>query len=344
MNEKNGEESNQQAGKPSLALTAGDPAGIGPEIVLKTLAHPEVTAAARIFVVGHEASLRTVARDLKLKWPFASVTDVLPERGRGGRPVLLKVDAEAASDGILAGQISANAGKLAAAAVEKAVEMIHHKTVDGIVTAPIHKEALALAGSPDVGHTEMLARLTGTKQVGMLFWSEKFSVALLTTHMSLREAVRKVTRARIERMLKLLDKQWLLLFGERPRIGVAALNPHAGEGGRFGVEEMREISPAIERAVERGITVAGPIAADTVFTRARREDYDVVLALYHDQATIPVKTLCEHRAVNVTIGLPFIRTSVDHGTAMDIAGRGIANEESLVQAILTAARLARRSE
>ncbi len=324
-------------GRPVLAVTMGDPCGIGPEIVLRALADERVAGVARLLVLGDEAHLRRVARDLRLRWPFGAVVREPPAGRRWERPQLLDL-ANVPAD-VLPGQVSAAAGKAAGEAIERAVALAMDGAVDGIVTGPIHKEALSLAGYTDPGHTEMLARLSGAKQVGMMFWAPSLAVGLLTTHLALREAIRKVRRARVARMLRLFDREWRRFFGEPPRIAVAGLNPHAGERGRFGVEELEELVPAIEEVAGKGMAATGPWPADTVFQRALAGEFDLVLALYHDQGTIPVKLACGHEAVNVTVGLPFVRTSVDHGTAMDIAGKGVASPESLVAAILAAARL-----
>lgn len=324
--------------RPVLAVTMGDPCGIGPEVLLKALADPRC-AAARLLVCGDESWLRKTARDLRLRWPFAGVVnDFLPNR-RWDRPLLL--DLKNVPGHALPGQISAEGGRAAGQAIEKAVALAMDRLVDGIVTAPIHKEALSLSGYHDPGHTEMLARLTGTRRVAMVFWTGDFMVSNLTTHLSLREAIGKVRKKKILDHLQLLDREWQRFFHQKPKIGVAALNPHGGEGNRFGTEESREVIPAIEAARAAGIVAYGPISADSIFTQARDGQFELVLALYHDQATIPVKTLYGKRAVNVTFGLPFIRTSVDHGTAMDIAGKGMATEESLVQAVLCGVRFAR---
>jgi 4-phospho-D-threonate 3-dehydrogenase / 4-phospho-D-erythronate 3-dehydrogenase len=326
--------------RPLLAVTVGDPCGIGPEIVLKGLAD-ERAAAARLIAIGDERNLRLTSRELRLKWPFAAVVKEVPEERRWDRPLLR--DIGSGGENLVPGQVCAAAGRIAAASIEKAAALASSRVVDGIVTAPIHKEALSLAGVDDPGHTEMLARLTGTPRVAMLFWTEDFSVALLTTHMALTEAIRRIRKTRILEQLVFVEKEWSRYLGRRPRIAVAGLNPHSGEGGRFGVEEERDIAPAIEAARKKGLLVSGPVPPDAVFGAARG-NFDLVFALYHDQATIPVKFHYGQKAVNVTLGLPFVRTSVDHGTAMDIAGKGIASEESLLQAIRLAVRLVRAPE
>lgn len=328
--------------KPRLAITVGDPCGIGPEIVLKALADPRLADAARLLVLGDEPFLRRTARALKLRWPFAAVIRGSAPVERAERPTLY--DLEDVSPDLVPGQVSALAGRSALEAIDKAVVFAQEGVVEGIVTSPIHKEAIGLAGCPDPGHTEILLRRTGVPRVAMLFWTEDFSVALLTTHMSLTEAIRSVRARRILDQLTFVEREWARHLGRRPRIAVAGLNPHSGEGGRFGTEELRHVVPAIQQARAKGLSVRGPVPPDAVFSQAREGQYDLVFALYHDQATIPVKLCYGRRAVNVTLGLPFVRTSVDHGTAMDIAGKGVADPESLVQAVLLAARLCRSGE
>lgn len=326
--------------RPALAITCGDPCGIGPEIVLKALHQPRVQKACIPLVVGDEAWLRGVSRELKLEWPFARTVRDPRELQPIDRPQLL--DLQNVERQLRPGQIAAAAGRAAGEAIEAAVALAGSGAAQAVATAPLHKESLAAAGYTDPGHTEMLQRLTDAPEVGMVFWSTKLSVALLSTHLALKDAMRVITATRIERKLRFLDAEWQRWFGARPRIAIAALNPHAGEGGRFGLEEIRQIGPGIEGARRRGLAVAGPFPADTVFQRVRDGEFDVVLAMYHDQGTIPVKLLCGYDAVNVTLGLPFMRTSPDHGTAMEIAGRGVASEQGMVQALLVAARFAAR--
>ncbi|HEX7140318.1 MAG TPA: 4-hydroxythreonine-4-phosphate dehydrogenase PdxA, partial [Vicinamibacterales bacterium] len=213
--------------------------------------------------------------------------------------------------------------------------------VDAIATAPVNKEAFGLAGLPWTGHTDLLGHLTGTRRVAMMFYSEPLRVVLATVHVPLAAVSRALTMETMQATIELTADE-LPRFGyERPRIGVAGLNPHAGEHGLFGDEERNAIAPAIGACRARGIDVSGPFPGDTVFVRARRGEFDVVIACYHDQGLIPIKLLAFGQAVNVTLGLPIIRTSVDHGTAFDIAGKGIADPESMIAAVLLAARLAR---
>ena len=286
--------------KPRIAITSGDPSGIGPEIAAKAAADARVVAACD--------------------------------------PILF---APPASSSFPAGQLSAAAGRAAYDVIVRAVEEARGGRVDAVATAPVNKEAFRLAGLPWHGHTDLLAHLTGAPHVAMLFYSEVLRVVLATVHVPLAEVSRALTQASLEATID-LTAQELPRFGVgAPRIAVAGLNPHAGEHGLFGREEIEVIAPAIAACRARGADVSGPFPGDTIFVRARRGDFDVVVACYHDQGLIPVKLLAFGQAVNVTLGLPIVRTSVDHGTAFDIAGKGIADPESMIAAVLLAARLAR---
>jgi 4-hydroxythreonine-4-phosphate dehydrogenase len=236
--------------------------------------------------------------------------------------------------------LSGVAGRTAYDVIVRAVEDAQRGVVQAIATAPVNKEAFRLAGLPWSGHTDLLAHLTGAPHVAMMFYSEGLRVVLATVHIPLADVPRALTAASLEATIALTARE-LPRFGfERPRIAVAGLNPHAGEHGLFGSEEDTAIRPAIEACRARGVDVAGPFPGDTVFVRARRGDFDVVVACYHDQGLIPVKLIAFGQAVNVTLGLPIVRTSVDHGTAFDIAGKGVADPESMIAAVLLAARLA----
>jgi 4-hydroxythreonine-4-phosphate dehydrogenase len=238
------------------------------------------------------------------------------------------------------GVLSAKAGRAAYEQIERAVLDAQEHRVAAIATAPVNKEAFRLAGLPWHGHTDLLAHLTGARDVAMMFYSDALRVVLATVHIALADVPRALTRASLEATLALTARE-LPRFGIAvPRIGVAGLNPHAGEHGLFGREEDTAIAPAIATCRAHGIDVSGPFPADTLFVRAHRGEFDVVVACYHDQGLIPVKRLAFGRAVNVTLGLPIVRTSVDHGTAFDIAGRGVADAESMIAAVLLAARLA----
>jgi 4-hydroxythreonine-4-phosphate dehydrogenase len=286
---------------PTLAITVGDPSGIGPEIALKAIRHPRVVAACRPVLYGPHTPEALAA------FPAGEVS---------------VASACAAYDAIVAATGDALAGHVAA-----------------LVTAPINKAAFAAAGYPWRGHTDLLAHLCGTPDAAMMFWSERLRVVLATVHIPLSAVPAAVTPERMLAVIR-LTAQALPMFGfPTPRLAVAGLNPHAGESGLLGREEEDAIAPAVALARAAEIDVAGPYPADTLFVRAARGEFDAVIAMYHDQGLIPVKLLAFGKAVNVTLGLPIIRTSVDHGTAFDIARQGAADEGSLVEAILLAALL-----
>ena len=238
------------------------------------------------------------------------------------------------------GKVTAASGEAAFQCVKKAVELVIQGEIGAITTAPLHKEALHLAGHNYPGHTEILAGLSGTRDYAMLLYDRKLSVIHVSTHISLLDAVTSLRRERIEKVIELADGIMTKLCGHTPKIAVAGLNPHAGENGLFGNEELREIIPAVRNMKAKGINAEGPVPPDTVFLQALNGKYDVVVAMYHDQGHIPLKLLGFSTGVNITAGLPFIRTSVDHGTAFDIAWKGIANEASMKEAIKLATKLA----
>jgi 4-hydroxythreonine-4-phosphate dehydrogenase len=287
---------------PLIALTAGDPSGIGPEIAVKAARDPRVIAVCRPVIYGPHTAAE-VAR-----FP--------------------------------AGVVNADAARAAYDAIARAVADARAGTVAAIATAPISKEALALAGYPWRGHTDLLAHLCGVKDVVMMFWSERLSVVLATVHIPLREVPAALTPERLRTVIRVTARS-LPDFGvPSPRLAVAGLNPHAGERRLMGQEDEDVIRPVVDAARAEGVDVVGPLPADTLFVRAARGEFDAVVACYHDQGLVPVKLLAFGRAVNVTLGLPIVRTSVDHGTAFDIARKGLADEGSFVEAILLAARLA----
>jgi len=328
--------------KPRVGIPIGDPAGIGPEIALKAVADARVRAVCRPVLIGSARELRRQARHFGLPCGYPAFAE----------PMAAQDDFETAQDeplicdtgdiatAVAWGTLSAASGRAAIAAIETGARLALAGHLAAIATAPINKEALRLAGSPFPGHTEMLAALTGADDVLMCFFAGNLRVFLLTIHLSLADAIRRITSARVIEAVRLADRE-LRRFGlARPRIAVAGLNPHAGEHGLFGSEEAREIAPAIEACRNLyHIEASGPFPADTLFVRAARGEFDAVAACYHDQGLIAVKCIAFGEAVNVTLGLPIIRTSVDHGTAFDIAGRGIADHQSLVEAITLAARL-----
>jgi 4-hydroxythreonine-4-phosphate dehydrogenase len=284
---------------PRVAITVGDPAGIGPEIAASAARDPRVRAVCEPVVMG----------------PPPGVT-------------------------VAVGQVSAAAGQAAYDVIVAAVAAARRGEVDAIATAPVSKEAFALAGLPWKGHTDLLGHLTGSPFVAMMFESRALRVVLATVHVALRDVPALITRERIERTLALTARE-LPRFGiAAPRLAVAALNPHAGEHGLMGEEDDAVLAPAVAAARLAGIDAAGPFPADTIFLRAHRGEFDAVVACYHDQGLIPVKLLAFGQAVNVTLGLPIVRTSVDHGTAFDIAGTGRADPGSMIEAVCLAARLA----
>jgi len=327
--------------KPRVGITIGDTAGIGPEITLKAVAESDVLNVCSPVIIGDATEIKRQAVELRLNADFRTINTCGLEFGFAELPVIF--DTNTLDEPVAWGSLSAAAGRAAIAAIEAGVNLCLTKTLDAIATSPINKESLKLAGSPFPGHTEMLASLCGVSEPLMCFFAGDLRVFLLTVHCSLIEAIQHITKERVADAIKLADRE-LRRFGVAlPRIAVAGLNPHAGEHGLFGSEEMREITPAIEECRQQSIDVSGPFPADTLFVRAWRGEFDAVAACYHDQGLVAVKCLAFGEAVNVTLGLPIIRTSVDHGTAFDIAGRGIANHRSLVEAIKLAARLVRQT-
>ena len=287
---------------PRIAITVGDPSGIGPEIAVKAARDPRVVAVCR--------------------------------------PVLYGPHTPAALEAFPAGQVSADSARAAYEAIADATRDALSHTVAAIVTAPINKAAFAAAGYPWRGHTDLLAHLCGAPDVALMFWSERLRVVLATVHIPLADVPAALTHDRWLRVIRLTAAS-LPNFGiASPRIAIAGLNPHAGEDGVLGREERDVIEPVVAESRGFGLDVSGPFPADTLFVRAARGEFDVVIAGYHDQGLIPVKLLAFGRAVNVTLGLPIVRTSVDHGTAFDIARKGVADEGSLVEAMLLASRLA----
>jgi 4-hydroxythreonine-4-phosphate dehydrogenase len=315
----------------------GDPAGIGPEVVLKAVAEPEIQRICIPVIIGDAQLLAHTARTLDLQSGYDIVRSGEPIPDELSEPIIFHLDN---INGVIEpGVESGAAGKAAGGYIEAAVELCAAGSVDAIATAPINKRSLFLGGYSFPGHTEFLAHLTGSEEYAMAFVAANLRIVLISTHVPLAEAIRLVQRDRIMRTINLTHRELKRWGLERPRLAVAALNPHGAEGGLFGMEESSEIGPAIEACREDEINVEGPYSADTVFLRASRGEFDAVIACYHDQAMIPVKCLSFGEAVNVTLGLPFIRTSVDHGTAFDIAGKGVAEHSSMVAAIKLAAEL-----
>jgi len=326
---------------PLLAVTTGDPAGIGAEIILKVIQQANVQKTCRLLVVG---DARIYQQRMKLPGlsalPVEIVTD--PDAATYAPRTLTLLDLhDVDPQECPIGQVSAAAGRGAVEAVFKACDIAMAGQVDAIVTAPLNKAAMNLAGFHYAGHTELLADRTKAGQVRMLLVSPKLRVIHVSTHVSLEEAIRRVTSQRVEETLESAQAACVALGIAHPRIAVAGLNPHAGEGGLFGDQEIREVMPAIQRARARGWDVSDPQPPDTVFLRAVNGEFDIVVAMYHDQGHIPMKLLAFDQGVNVSLGLPIIRTSVDHGTAFNIAGTGQANPASLEAAIQVALQMVR---
>lgn len=318
----------------------GDAAGIGPEIVLKALGDKNLRKICLPMIIGDAAILRKTAENLNLKFNFVEANGESAENSNQ----TLTCNLNNLGEKIVVGEDAAATGKAAAEYIETAVGLWKENKIDAIATAPISKKAIALGGFDYPGHTEFLAYLTGTKEFAMSFFADKLRVVLLSTHVSLRDAIELVKKEKLIELIKFSHKEISELLKKDARIAVAGLNPHASEGGMFGDEEKDEITPAINECHENfGIDVSGAFSPDTIFLRAFRGEFDAVISCYHDQATIAVKCLSFGASVNVTLGLPLIRTSVDHGTAFDIAGKNAADASSMKVAIELAAKLAANS-
>jgi len=310
---------------PVIGITIGDAAGIGPEITLKALHESAFGEGCDVLMIGDENHLRKLSERLRID-VGADIHDMrnLPK------------DFEIGID-------AAVTGKAAAENIETAVDLWRDGKIDAICTAPISKKAIHLGGYEYPGHTEFLAELTGTKDFRMSFFAGELRTVLLSTHVSLADAILLVKKDALVELIRFTSREMKKLLNRSVSIAVAGLNPHASEDGMFGSEEREEIMPAIKACRQQGIDVSGPYSPDTIFLRGYRGDFDAVIALYHDQATVAVKSLSFGSGVNVTLGLPLIRTSVDHGTAYDIAGKGVADASSMASALKLAAALAQLS-
>src|SRR5215203_1543415 len=323
---------------PLIAVTMGDPAGIGPEIVARTFAETGFGDEGRALVVGDPAMLERAAGLLRLPLGVNVIHEPEEAAFEPGSVDVLVVG-ELPED-LPFGELDARAGDAAFRYVEKATHLASAGRVGAIATAPLNKEAMHLAGHKYPGHTEILARLTGTEDYAMMLVTDELKVIHVSTHVSLREAIERVEPGRELAVIRLAHASMQKLGVESPRVAVAGLNPHAGENGLFGTEDAEKIAPAIEEARAEGIDASGPHPPDTVLMRARRGVFDIVVVQYHDQGHIPVKLMGFDTGVNVTVGLPFFRTSVDHGTAFDIAGTGEADHASMRAALDLARTLA----
>lgn len=326
------------AKRPIIGITMGDPAGIGPEIIVKALSGPEIYRICRPVVIGDAAVIKDILRACNLSAEIRKIENISsPPPGTGVIEMFDLHNVDMA--GLKLGVPSKICGSAAVAYIKKGGELAMAKKIDAITTAPINKEVVHAAGFQYPGHTEMFAEMSGTRDFGLMMVGGGLRVILVTTHMGLKEVPRHIKRGSVLRTIRLAHKAMGYFDNHAPRIAVAALNPHAGEGRLFGTEEWDEIMPAVLDARGEGMNVSDPLPADTLFYKTREGYYDIVVAMYHDQGLIPIKLLAFGKAVNVTIGLPFIRTSVDHGTAYDIAGKDCADPRSLIEAVKLAVEM-----
>ncbi len=327
--------------KPIIAITLGDLCGIGPEVIVKALSDDTLYAVCRPFVVGHAGWMDQAAARFAPSLSLRAITSLSEARFGAGMLEVLSSPHPIDLTGLEYGRPDLRAAAVAFSALTRAADMALSGEIDGITTAPIHKAQMKQVGFPAPGHTEFLADRSGTKSFGMMMVGGGLKITLATIHLALREAV-QIRMASVLSAIRLTHQSMRVDFGmNQAKIAVAALNPHGGEEGLFGDEEQREVVPAVQAAQAEGIDASGPYPADTLFYHLKRGRFDAAVALYHDQALIPIKLLAFGDAVNVTLGLPFVRTSVDHGTAYDIAGRGIADAGSLKAALLLAAQMAK---
>ena len=322
--------------KPLIVITMGDPAGVGPEIIAKVVASGLIYSVCRPVVIGDFGVIKKIVMELQLPVAvrrIASIDEAEPGPGKLDVLDLNLVDLEKHKWGMP----GISSGKAVVAYIQEAARLALGGKADAIVTAPINKEMMNEAGHHYAGHTELLAELTKTKNYGMMFVGGGFNLILATIHLALKDVPKHITEGSILKILRLAHNAMRDFGIDQPRIGVAALNPHAGEAGLFGSEEREQILPAIIKARSEGIHASDPVPADTLFYKARNNHYDIVVAMYHDQGIAPLKMVAFGNAVNVTVGLPIIRTSVDHGTAYDIAGKNCADPASLLEAVKLAA-------
>lgn len=327
--------------KPLIVITMGDPAGVGPEITAKTMASPEVHGVCRPLIIGDAAVMERISERLRLKRDYRRVSDPQRCTFEEQAPEVLQTGNLPPRE-IEWGQPQSGTSKAALEYVETAIGLCVSGAVDAMATGPLDKGGIVAGGVEFTGHTELLAKRTGTEEYAMMLTGGDIRVVLATTHIPLSEVAPRIKKERVLTLLRLTHRSMPLFGIHGPRIGVAALNPHGGEKGSMGREELEEIIPAVETACSEGIEALGPYPADTLFLPSKRGNFDVFLVMYHDQGLIPLKTEAFLSAVNVTLGLPIIRTSVGHGTAYDIAGRGEADPLSMINAVKTAAGLATR--
>lgn len=326
--------------KPILGITLGDATGCGPEIIVKSLQDRQIYEISKPVVIGDKKIMERAVKIVGGNLICRKVAE--PEDGGNDFGVIDIIDMDNLPADLPFATVDARAGKAAYEYVEKAVGYALQHRIHAVVTGPLHKEALNLGGYHFPGHTEILAHLAGTKDYAMMLTGGPLRVIHVSTHTALRKACDLVRKDRVLRVIELADEAVRMLGIEKPRIAVAGLNPHSGEGGLFGSEDAEEIAPAVAEAKARGMDVSGPIAPDTVFYRAAiKGHFDIVVVMYHDQGHIPLKVLGFETGVNITVGLPYIRTSVDHGTAFGKAGKGTADSRSMTESLLMGARMAR---
>jgi 4-hydroxythreonine-4-phosphate dehydrogenase len=321
-----------------LAITMGDPGGVGPEIIVKVISCAGIRDYCTPIVVGDKAPIREALTLLKLPIKLRIIAS--PE---DSKPVRRSESIELIDMGVVKkfkkGKPTAEGGMASVIYIKKAVELALNKQVDGVVTAPISKQALKMAGFGWPGHTEMISDLTHTKEYAMVLVGGPLRIILVTIHTSLKKVPSLITKDKILKSIRLAKRACDMLGIKAPRMAIAGLNPHAGEAGLFGDEEIKKIIPAVKKALKEGIRVSGPYPPDTIFHKAYKGEIDIIVCMYHDQGLIPLKMIAFHEGVNLTVGLPIIRTSPDHGTAYDIAWKGIANPSSMIEAIKLAAKL-----
>ncbi|HSB46023.1 MAG TPA: 4-hydroxythreonine-4-phosphate dehydrogenase PdxA [Nitrospira sp.] len=333
-----------QKSKPLLGITMGDPAGIGPEVIAKALSGTKLRRVCFPLVIGSLPVMQQTVKKLRLKLDVRSV-DGHDRNALRANQIAVLDPLEKPLGSFKVGVAAPETGAASVAFIKKAVHLAQIGCVDGMVTAPINKEAINMAGCHFPGHTELLAELTHTEESGMMIIGGPLRIMFVTTHVAIKDLPSLLTQDKIERGIRLAHLALTTLFGiKKPRIGLAALNPHAGEHGLFGDEEAHVVLPAARAAQAQGILASNPLPADSLFGKAARGDYDGVVALYHDQGLIPLKLVAFGTCVNLTVGLPIIRTSVDHGTAFDIVGKGIADPGSLIEAVSLAAELATKRQ
>ncbi|MGI4860849.1 MAG: 4-hydroxythreonine-4-phosphate dehydrogenase PdxA [Janthinobacterium lividum] len=326
---------------PVIGITMGDATGVGPEVIVKSLTHPVVYAQCRPLVIGDARRLEQANDIVHGSAKIRRINHADEARYEPG--TIDCIDLGLIPEDLPFGKLSPIAGDAAYQYIARAVEMAQSQQIDAICTAPLNKEALHAGGHKFPGHTEMLAQLTGVEEVSMMLVAPQLRVIHVTTHIGIIDAIRKIEPGLVQRTIERGNATLIKAGIARPRIGVCGINPHAGENGLFGYgEEEEKIMPAVKLLQARGLDITGPLPADTLFFRAGRGDFDLVVAMYHDQGHGPVKVLGLEAGVNVTVGLEVIRTSVDHGTAFDIAGKGIADERSLLEALRQGAELATR--